>query len=759
MLIGAGFAVYAAGDLVYLFYLDMQDSVPVPSPADLLYQSLFPLAYCGIALLLRRRVMGLGLAPWLDGLIGGMGSAAVAAAFAFQPIMDHSGGDRAEVMTLLAFISGDLFMVAFVVAAISMLGWRIPMSWVLLGVGFIAFACSDAFYLIQVTADTYSSGTPLDAGWMVAALMVAFAAGPASRPHQSHRASGTSLALPLIFAAFSLAVLAYAGHNSQTEGLAVNVATITLLLSLGRLALAHDELRNSAQDRALARTDELTGLPNRRAFAELLHQDVSRPSGGRGKAAKSPGTLAVLLIDLDNFKEVNDTLCHAAGDQLLKQAGQRMMARLRSVDTLARWGGDEFAVVLPSADATVAGATAQAVAQALQAPFVLEDLTLHLGGSVGIALYPDHASTATDLIRQADIAMYEAKATREQWCLYEATTDQHTQERLQLLDQLRGALRQAGRKHSADQDSADHDSPDQQNAARENEHGTNLSSQADQIVLHYQPKATLDSRAVVGVEALARWQHPTKGLLFPDAFLPLVETSGLMREFTLCVLHQAVSQCARWFEQGITLPVAVNLSAISVLDEDLPQVLADLLEQYHLPAIMLEVEITEDFLLKDRVRAHSVLARIRDSGITVSVDDYGTGYSSLAYLRDLPVDQLKLDRSFVSPMSDDPGAAAIVESTVALAHSLGLTMVAEGVEDMGAWEALEQYGCDHAQGFWLCKPIPTEQLVDWLHEREAEGAQVGLDASRVALIPTSALPRPRRGVTGPRGSAGEVTLL
>ncbi len=701
--IGIGLSLHALGNAGYQIFVPLGQ--PAPAWVNLLHLAMFPLAYTGIYLLVRRQVMGLSVGNWLDGFIGGLGISAIACALAFGSILNHLENNPLTMLTLLAFVSGDLLILMFVTAAASMFDWRLNRSWKLLIMGFLLFTLADTIDLINGAGHSYRPGSGLENAWMAAMLLVAFAASPTDRLMRARRVSGATMIMPQVFGVSSLAILTFGGITDRGSTIAINLAGLTLLLALGRLTVALHELRLSAHDRALARTDELTGLPNRRAFSELLTRDLTRAQEGRVSPARAHQ--ALLLIDLDRFKEVNDTLGHTTGDLLLRQAGQRMHSQLQRTDTLARWGGDEFAVLLSNAGKDEAVKAAQGIVAALRTPYLLDGLTLHMGGSVGIALYPDHANDSEELLRRADVAMYEAKSHKDSWTIYNPDTDQHTLERLEMLEHLRHAF-----------------------------------VAQDQMVLHYQPKANLRTGEVVGVEALVRWNHPTQGLLYPDAFLPLVESFNLMLELTVCVLRQAIIQCKEWMDQGWMLPVAVNLSPSQVVDDELPDVLANFLAEAGLPARMLEVEITEDFLLNDRARARSVLTRIRDLGITVSVDDYGTGYSSLAYLRDLPVDQLKLDRSFVTPMSADPGAAAIVKSTVALAHSLGLTMVAEGVEDHQAWDALEQYGCDHAQGYWLCRPVPTTALIEWLRSREAAGAYVGLRAEELdASVP--AVPQPR----------------
>ena len=419
-----------------------------------------------------------------------------------------------------------------------------------------------------------------------------------------------------------------------------------------------------------ATTDYLTGLPNRRA----LHAHADVRMGGPEHQRQ-----ALLLLDMDRFKEVNDSLGHHVGDQLLIQVGARLGEHLRVGDMLVRLGGDEFAVLLGNADHDQAAAVAVKLCQVLAEPFTLEDIAVHSSVSIGIALFPDDGLDLNTLLRKADVAMYRAKAASEGHHVYGGADDTDFATRLQTVDELRTALTD------------------------------------DQLVVYYQPKVDLRTGEVNGVEALVRWDHPTRGLLYPDAFLGLVEESGLMRAMTRVVLEITLDQAAAWHADGRRLTIAINLSASSLVDNDLPDEVAAMLADRDLPQCALQLEITEEFLMADRDRARNILTRLRRHGIQISIDDFGTGYSSLSYLRDLPVDELKLDRSFIFPMADDARAAALVASTIALAHSLDLRMVAEGVENDITYTELKGLGCDQAQGYYMSRPVPSAELEQWLN--------------------------------------------
>jgi diguanylate cyclase (GGDEF)-like protein/PAS domain S-box-containing protein len=453
-------------------------------------------------------------------------------------------------------------------------------------------------------------------------------------------------------------------HGDQLHGAVLVLADIS--------ERQHLELVRRMTDlRRQATTDDLTGLPNRRAFYAHVGAHLAEPHRVR----------AMLLLDLDGFKEVNDSLGHQIGDQLLVQVGARFAQQLRDGDMLARLGGDEFAVMLNDITPDEAVDVAGKLRAALAEPITLEGIPLRTDVSIGLSFSPEHGSELTVLLRRADIALYKAKSSRKGYHVYTGTDDTAGEERLRTLAELRTAIAE------------------------------------NHFILHYQPQLDLSTNQVHCVEALVRWDHPTRGLLYPDSFLALAEEAGLMGPLTRIVLEQALHQARVWQRTGRRLTVAVNLSASSLIDTDLPDQIGALLAARRLPADTLQLEITEEFLMDDRVRAGNILQRLRDMGIQIALDDFGTGYSSLAYLRELPVDELKLDRSFVAPMASDPRAAALVFSTIALTHSLGLRMVAEGVEDELTLDELVRHGCDHAQGYYISRPIPAAALDVWLDHK------------------------------------------
>ena len=458
---------------------------------------------------------------------------------------------------------------------------------------------------------------------------------------------------------------------------------LVLWLSLMQIMTsASRRLQQHALDNErLAQRDTLTGLPNRAWFTTLTRQAVHSAERDAGKAA-------VLLTDIDRFREVNDTLGHHIGDQLLVAVGARLRKHVRDLDTVARIGGDEFAVLLPEViSVEEALEVADRLNGFLRAPFLVDGVSLEIGASIGIACFPEHGDDATRLLQCADVAMYTAKYAHRAMA-YDPTVDVNTPSRLALYGELRRGIDE------------------------------------DQLTVHYQPQVHVGTGRVVGAEALVRWNHPVHGLIQPDDFIPLAEQTGLIRPMTLVVLRTALRDCRSWHAAGHPLTVAVNLSARSLLDAGLVGEVSELLRESRLPASALELEITETTAMVDPVRSLVVLSELHALGVRLALDDYGTGHSSLSYLNQLPVDTLKIDRSFVTAMDTSDNAATIVRSTIDLARNLGLLVVAEGVETRASWLRLTELGCDSSQGYWLARPEPAAgllTLIDRLERRLREG--------------------------------------
>jgi diguanylate cyclase (GGDEF)-like protein len=671
--LAAGLLVYGLGNVYWTIYVRPQDPEPFPSVADGMWLSFYAFAFVALLLIVRDIATRLPLSLWLDGIVGGLAVAAVMAAVA-GPVLSLTGGSFAAVVTTLAYPLLDVLLLLVLTAVLALFHWRPPVGMWFFAGGLTSFVVADLVYLFHAANGTYQPGGINDTAWVVATMLMAFAAGRPRKPAGVVLPSWLLLGIPVGATLVAVTMLVLA-NSFALHPIAIGLAAMTITAALVRLIVTFGEVRRLAHSRELALTDELTGLGNRRAFYEQVE------SLTRGMGAKS--SAALLLLDLDRFKEVNDSLGHHAGDDLLRLVAVRLSKVLGGRrHRVARLGGDEFAVFLLDADVTAACAAAVDIREALKPPFRVDAVTVRVDASIGIAQYPADGREVTQLLRRADIAMYNAKVGRCGHVSYSAESDlSGGEDRLRTLEELREAIFEVG------------------------------------LEVFYQPKVDSRTFEVRGVEALVRWRHPTRGLLFPDAFLPLAEQSGLMRDLTTAVLAQSLGQVQRWREAGRTLSVAVNLSASSLVDSELPGRVAEMLADHSLPASALELEITEDFLMGDRARARSILTELRELGIKVSVDDFGTGYSSLAYLRELPIDQLKLDRSFVMPMAEDRRSAAIVRSTIGLAHSLGMRLVAEGVEDRTTAEELARSGCDESQGFFFSRAVPAAELESWLDGR------------------------------------------
>ena len=690
MVLAVGLALYGCGNIYWTIFIRPMAVQPFPSVADGFWLAFYPCAFIALLLVMREMADRLPISLWLDGIVGGLAVAAIAAALV-GPVLQavHANGDStAAIVTTEAYPLLDVMLLLVVTALLALFHWRPPAGMWFLAGGLALFSVADCVYLVLVAHNSYQPGGLDDAAWVLATAVVALAPGWSKRAGGATLPAWLLLGIPVGATLCTVALLVYAnGHTLHP--VAVALAAATIVAAVGRLIVSFREVTTLAHSHQLALTDELTGLGNRRAFYE--HVDTYL-------AAEPDRIGALLLLDLDRFKEVNDSLGHHAGDDLLLQVATRLSSDLTHEDgLLARLGGDEFSIFVLDVDREGAEMFAEAVREILLAPFTVDGITVRVAASVGISLFPQHGLEVSTLLRRADIAMYHAKDLRTGYRVYSESDDSlGGQDRLRTIEELRQVVH------------------------------------ARKLAMHYQPKVDSQTSRVSGVEALVRWDHPTHGLLLPDAFLPLAEDAGLMRDLTMAVLEQSLDQVALWRAGGRMLSVAVNLSASSLVDLELPARVHQLLINRGLPASALELEITEDFLMGDRERAREILTELRTLGIRVAVDDFGTGYSSLAYLRELPIDELKLDRSFVQPMADDPRAAAIVRSTISLAHSLGMRLVAEGVENEITAGHLALSGCDVSQGFFFSRALPPLELERWLDDRPDMASMETAAATRLA---------------------------
>jgi len=442
---------------------------------------------------------------------------------------------------------------------------------------------------------------------------------------------------------------------------------------------ATDELAvKQAENEYQALHDSLTGLPNRVLFQTRLIEAIE-------DAKRLDGKIAVMLIDLDHFKEVNDTLGHHFGDMLLQEIGPRLASVLRDNDLMARLGGDEFGIVLPELPSEEAAVhVAERLIEALEQPVAVEGLALDVSGSIGISLYPRQANDAEALLRRADVAMYSAKENGGGFELYQEDMDRNNPQRLTLIGQVRPGI------------------------------------ENNEFIMYYQPKVRLSDGRVAGAEALIRWEHPSLGLVMPDEFIPLVEKTVLLRPLTHYVIESVLRQWREWADMGIRLPIAINISTRSLLDGDLPDQVEEQLRRWDVPPAFLRMELTESFLMGDSGRSTAVLDRLSNVGIGLSIDDFGTGYSSLSYLKRLPIEEIKIDRSFVMQMHVDANDFMIVRATVDLGRNLGLRVVAEGVEDLPTFDRLAEFGCDEAQGYYISRPVSAIEFTRWMSVRNLD---------------------------------------
>ena len=694
-----------------------------PVVADWIVLAGFPVLYVAAMLLVTAQVRHLDVGAWLDGVVVAIGIAAVANAVLLAPLRAAQRTAPTSVAILLGQPVADLGILLAVCGAILSLRLVPSGGLRLLLAGVAVRFLGDSLRLAMEASGTNSLERLVAFLWLSSAVLVAVAARVPSSGTVAVRTTPVSdsaawwrgLALPGGAALGSLAILAVAQQHALPLA-ASSLALVTLTLALARTALTFHEVLSLSDVHAQARTDDLTGLPNRRALFERADalfrrrsawaaSAVDRAVSSRTASASLPsptsdtpettgtersmgtGPASLVIVGLDRFKEINDSLGHAAGDALLIQVGQRIRTHLRSDDLLARLGGDEFALLLLRTSAEGAVALARTVRASIEEPFTVEATRLHVDASLGVATTPVPGGSRAELLRCADIAMDDAKRSGSGIALYSPVMHGEATNRVALLEELRSAL-------TGD-------------------------PAGGELVMHLQPQMTLvagspaDQR-VHGMEALVRWIHPTQGLLLPGRFLPLAEGTGLMRDLGYVVGERALDACRTWWDLGYRFPVSINLSAADMHDEALPERIAASLASRGLPASALVIEVTEHSLMADSARVRPVLERLRASGVAISIDDYGTGFSSLAYLRRLPLDELKLDRLMVADVHQDTASAAIVRHTVGLAHSLGLRLVAEGIEVAETRDMLADLGCDVGQGYLFARPMPPSDVADWL---------------------------------------------
>ncbi len=515
---------------------------------------------------------------------------------------------------------------------------------------------------------------------LVGIVLLAFSLNPTRkicrRKHQLY-ASWKILGALIIFFIIGYILFLNMVLRAPASTLEMIVATILFsgaifVVMVVRLSLASIRLSEhfAALERHRALHDELTELPNRVLAEEQLDHGLQI-----AKRQRTP--LAFLIMDLVRFKEINDSLGHFYGDYLLQEVADRLRDVVRESDSLARFGGDEFALVLPNTSLEQAVMISMKIAGALDHPFMVEGHSIKVGVSIGIAMCPDHGTDSETMVQRADIAMYEAKRNGVIYAVFNLEQHRTTFNRLVLIGELRDAI-------------------------------TN-----NDMFLCYQPKISIRDKALIGVEALTRWQHADRGVIGPNDFISLAEQAGLCKPFTNLVLDKALEQCATWQQGGYQIPISVNLSIKNLHDLDFPADVAILLHKWQVQPEMLLLEITESSIVVDQERVSKVIAELKKMGLQLSIDDFGTGYSSIAYLKKFPAQEIKIDKSFITDMLHNEDNAVIVKSTIEMIHNIGRKVVTEGVEDEDTLQCLEDLGCDILQGFHLCRPLPANKLLKW----------------------------------------------
>ncbi len=667
LMLGCSLLAWSLGDTVLTIESVGGATPPTPSYADGFYIGFFPLAYVALVLFMRGEVRQLNSPSWLDSVVAGLGAASVCAAFAFKSVLSATGESKLTVVTNLIYPVGDLLLLALVVGSTAMLSGRRKAPWMLLASGMAINVVGDTFNLLGSASGAAHVGAVVNGiAWPASIVLMSMAVWiPSGFSDPRALPKPTGFLLPGLATAAALLVLVLAAFGVDAiNHVAVGLATLTLAVVGIRLAVSLRSLRILTQrHEQRSVTDYLTGLGNRRYLFHVLNSFFAEEN-----AAGDGRSLAFLFIDLNRFKEINDSFGHRAGDEILRQMGERLGSAIRPSDTLVRLGGDEFAAVLLDTDAATAEAVATRLTESLEIPFALDTVSTQIEASIGIALAPDHATDAAALVACADLAMYQGKALHQPFVMYEQDF-QNSGDLLVLAEELSAAIERG------------------------------------ELRVHFQPQLDLRTDEIIACEVLIRWMHPTLGLIPPMKFLPIAEQVGLMGSLTKWVLAQALEQCAVWREAGGSTTISVNVSPTNLLEPGFIEMVKAQLAANSLPPESLVLEITETSIITDFDRAQAVIAELSEFGVAVSVDDFGTGFTSLAYLSSLAVRELKLDRTFTTHVAKRD--KQLVRSTIALGHALGLRVVAEGVEDAETLALLSELGCDIGQGYFIGLPEPA----------------------------------------------------
>lgn len=668
-------ATWSLGSLV-VNAASLEEQQQFPSPGEWLFLASY-LGLAGYLILDVDRRQSRLTRSWLDVAVICGATSCLASLLLVTPIRLASGENGLALLLALMYPLADLAL-ALVVLGQSLLQTRSDQrKSVMLGAAFVLLACADSGFALQVSAPTYDFGNTSNALWGGAwLLLVAAACRPEQRVMRAiPKVAGTRLLVTA--GAIALAVLTIRPDDTLAF-YTVPPAVLTLTAVGVRMVLALRDANRATEAFALSQTDDLTKLPNRRAVRAHLTQCL---------ADRRPLTL--MLLDLDGFKEINDALGHHAGDVVLTFVAVRMQEAVAGDGLVARLGGDEFALLLETVDEIALVETAHRVLRELAEPIMVDGIEISPAGSIGITVVKDSDTDSGEVLRRADVAMYQAKSSRSGAALYDAHLDEFSRSRLELAEDLRRGI-------------AD-----------------------EQIEVWYQPQVDTTTMQVRSLEALVRWRHPTQGLLSPIAFLPAARRVGLMGLLSDAIAWQAVRDLHRWLEAGLDLRLAINCAPPELLSQTFLPRLYHALQKWDVPADRLVLEVTEDSFLADPQRARDILLEVRDHGMQVSIDDYGTGFSSLTYLRNLPVQELKVDRSLVHDVSTDERSKMIVASTIQLGHALDMRIVAEGVENATDLATLVTMGVDSLQGYHIARPMPASEVERWVSRWATDGSAAG----------------------------------
>jgi diguanylate cyclase (GGDEF)-like protein len=606
------------------------------------------------------------LTTWLETAVICAGSASLAGALLLTPLAEGQP-DSAPLLVALVYPVADVVLTLLVVAQVGLRMRTADRKTWQLCLGFLSLAVADASFVGHVLHG--SAGSTV---WNIVLWGVGFglivAAACSQRPPQAIQPTGDMPSSILAAAAVTAVGVLVGRPDGKLESYLVGAAVATLVAAGVRMLLALRDARGAAEAFALARTDDLTNLPNRRGMLARMDEDLS---------AQRP--LALMLMDLNGFKEINDALGHSVGDTILQMCGRRMRAAVPAKVMVARLGGDEFALVVPEDDPITLVEIANDTLSAVREPAIAHGIEIVVDASIGIAIRESSDQQSSTLLRRADVAMYQAKMSGAGALIYEPARDEFSRDRLRMVEDLRHAV-----------------------------------AAGDELLLWFQPQIDAATQEICGLEALVRWEHPRHGLIAPAAFLPVARQAGLMPALSEAVIKRAAGHMRSWRSQGFAITVSLNCPPPELLSGVFVRRLLAVIDEAGLEPSDFLLEVTEDSFLADPERAHDIVADVRDQGLRISIDDYGTGFSSLAYLRDLPIDEIKVDRTFVSVMAVDVRSRKIVESTVQMAHALDLRVVAEGVEDAPTAAMLVATGTDVLQGYHIARPMPAGEVLGWV---------------------------------------------